>query len=149
MTGLLATRGIWSASPAMEWKVGATQQAVNGSSKRLEDESEKRWALMSSVVLSFIYIVDDSMMIRFPRKRYIFISTTHAIRMWNREAKKFGSLKYFEVCGVPKKEPRISGWYLLSRSRRSFTQSRKEKLRHCPIGLLKLASYRHQRSPDI
>jgi hypothetical protein len=40
-----AMRGFWSASPAMEWEVGAAQQAVNGSSKRLEDESEKMMGL--------------------------------------------------------------------------------------------------------
>jgi hypothetical protein len=38
----------------------------------------------------------DSMMIHFPSKRYLFVSTTRAIRSWDWEAKKVESLKYFE-----------------------------------------------------
>jgi hypothetical protein len=80
--------------------VGVTRQAVNGSSKRLEGESEKQRDLMCSAMLSFICIAGDSMTIRFPRKRCLSVSTTRAIRTWNREAKKFGSLKYFDVHSV-------------------------------------------------
>jgi hypothetical protein len=92
----------------MEWKMGATQQVVNGSSKRLEGESEKRWDLTCSVVLSFICAVGDNMIICFPRKRYLSVSTTHGIQMRNQEAKKFGSLKYFEVHSVQGKESKIN-----------------------------------------
>jgi hypothetical protein len=35
--------------------------------------------------------------------------TNHAIQTWNQEAKKFRSLKYFEVCNVQEKEPEING----------------------------------------
>jgi hypothetical protein len=109
----------------MECKVGAAQQAVNGSSKRLEGESEKRWDLMCSTALSFICIVGDSVMIHFPRKRCLFVSTTRAIRTWNQEAKKFKSLNYFDVHSIQEKEPEINGRDLLSRSGRSFTRSGK------------------------
>jgi hypothetical protein len=43
-------------------------------------------------------------MVHFPRKRCLFVSTAHAIRARHRGAKKFGSLKDFDVCGVHKKE---------------------------------------------
>jgi hypothetical protein len=56
-------------------------------------------------MLRVICIADDSMMIHFPRKRCISISITRAIRMRDREDEKFGSLKYFEVCNIHKKEP--------------------------------------------
>jgi hypothetical protein len=95
------------------------------SSKRLEGESEKRWDLMCSAVLGFICIVGDSMMIYFSRKRCLSVSTTHIIQMWNREAEKFESLKYFEVHNIQEKEPEINRRDLLSRSGRSFTRSRK------------------------
>jgi hypothetical protein len=75
----------------------------------LEDESEKRWDMTCSVALSFICAADDSMMIRFPRKIYLSVSTTHAIQTRIKEAKKFGSLKYFEVHNVQEKEPKING----------------------------------------
>jgi hypothetical protein len=58
-------------------------------------------------------------------------------------------LKYFEVRSVQEKEPGINGWDLLSRLGRSFTQSRKEKLRHRPIMLSELASNWRHRSPNI
>jgi hypothetical protein len=41
-------------------------------------------------------------------KRDLSVSTTRAIRTRDRGAKKFGSLKDFEVCGVLKKEPRFN-----------------------------------------
>jgi hypothetical protein len=50
------------------------------------------------------------MMIHFPRKRYLFVSTTRTIQMRNQETKKIGSLKYFEVCSVQEKVPKINGW---------------------------------------
>jgi hypothetical protein len=61
----------------MEWEVGVAQQAVNGSIKRLQGESEKQWDLMCLAVLSFICATDDSMMIRFPRKD-VFLFQPHA-----------------------------------------------------------------------
>jgi hypothetical protein len=56
---------------------------------------------------NFIW-VGDSVMIHFPRKRSLSVSTTCAIWPQNREAKKIGSLKYFEIYGVYEKEPPIS-----------------------------------------
>jgi hypothetical protein len=60
---------------------------------------------MHSAVLSFLYAACVIVMIHFLRKICISVSTTHAIRMWDRGAKKFRSLKDFEVCGIHKKEP--------------------------------------------
>jgi hypothetical protein len=60
---------------------------------------------MHSVMLSFICTTDDSVMIHFLRKRCLSISTTHASRTWDRGAKKFESLKDFEVYGLHKKDP--------------------------------------------
>jgi hypothetical protein len=57
------------------------------------------------VALSFICSAGDSATIHFLRKRCLFVSTTYAIQTWDRGAKKFGTLKYFEVYGVYKKEP--------------------------------------------
>jgi hypothetical protein len=44
-------------------------------------------------------------MIHFPRKRYLSVSTTLAIWTRDRGAKKLGNLKDFEVCVIHKKEP--------------------------------------------
>jgi hypothetical protein len=44
---------------------------------------------------------DDSL----TEKKCLSVSTTRVIRTWDRGAKKFGSLKDFEVCGIHKKEP--------------------------------------------
>jgi hypothetical protein len=85
----------------MECEVGMVQQAV--------EKDSKRWDWMHSVVPSFIYAVDHSMTIHFPRKRSISVSPTHAIRTWDRGAKKFGSLKDFEVHSILKKEPLSNG----------------------------------------
>jgi hypothetical protein len=60
---------------------------------------------MHSAMLSFIYVAGDSMTIHFLRKRCLSVSTIRAILTRDRGAKKFGSLKDFEVCGVRKKEP--------------------------------------------
>jgi hypothetical protein len=100
---------------------GVRSGSGTASSKRLEGESEKRWDLMCSTALNFICIVGDSVTIHFPRKRCLFVSTTRAIQTWNQEAKKFESLKYFEVHSIQEKEPEINGHDLLSRMRRSFT----------------------------
>jgi hypothetical protein len=59
--------------------------------------------------ISFICAVGDSVTIHFMRKICLSISTTYTIWMWDQEAKKFGHLKDFEICGVHKKEPRVSG----------------------------------------
>jgi hypothetical protein len=50
-------------------------------------------------------MVGDSVIIYFPRKRSLSVSTTRMIRPQDREAKKVRSLKYFEVYGVQEKEP--------------------------------------------
>jgi hypothetical protein len=55
------------------------------------------------MTLSFICAAGGSMMIHFPRKRCISISTTRAIRTWYQGAKKFESLKDFEVCNIQEK----------------------------------------------
>jgi hypothetical protein len=66
-------------------------------------ESSKCW-MIHSVMLSFVCVAGDSVMIHFPRKRWLSISTTHAIWAWDR-AEKFGSLKDFEVCSICMNEP--------------------------------------------
>jgi hypothetical protein len=60
---------------------------------------------MRSVMLNFICATDNSMTIHIPRKRCISVLTIHAIRMRDRGAEKFGSLKDFEVYDIHKKEP--------------------------------------------
>jgi hypothetical protein len=60
------------------------------------------------VTSNFICAVGDSVMIRFPRKRCLSISTTNVIRLQDREAKKVESLKYFKVSGIQEKEPEIN-----------------------------------------
>jgi hypothetical protein len=45
-----------------------------------------------------------SVTIRFARKRFISISTTHMIWPWDGGAKKAGSLKYFESHSVQENE---------------------------------------------
>jgi hypothetical protein len=67
------------------------------SNKRLEDERVEVMGLDVHSGTSFICLAGNSVMIHFPRKRYLSISTTCAIRTWDRGAKKFGSLKDFEV----------------------------------------------------
>jgi hypothetical protein len=63
---------------------------------------------MSTVAPSFIWATGDSVMICFPRKRCIYVSTTHTIRTWDRGAENFGSLKYFEVRDILDKETRFN-----------------------------------------
>jgi hypothetical protein len=77
--------------------------------QRLEGEGEKGWDLACTAALSFICMVNDNVMIRFPRKRCLSISTTHAIRPPDREDKKIKNLKYFEVHDFQEKEPWING----------------------------------------
>jgi hypothetical protein len=84
----------------MEWEVGAAQQVVNGSSKRLEGESEKRWNLMWSAVLSFICAASDSMMIRFPREKIHFCFNHLRNPDVESRSQRVGDLKYFEVHSV-------------------------------------------------
>jgi hypothetical protein len=61
---------------------------------------------MSTVAPSFIWAAGDSVTIYFSRKRCLSVSTTHTIQTRDRGAKKFGSLKDFEVRDVLEKEPR-------------------------------------------
>jgi hypothetical protein len=104
-------------------------------SKKLEDKSEKLWDLMRSTALNFICTAGDSVMIHFPTKRYLSVSTTCAIQLQDRGAEKFGSLKYFDVYGIHEKEPRINGWDLSSRSAWLSARNRKEKLKLYPVGV--------------
>jgi hypothetical protein len=55
-------------------------------------------------MLSFICTSGDSVTIHFPRKRCLSVLTTCAIWRWDQGAKKFGSLKDFDVRGFDKKE---------------------------------------------
>jgi hypothetical protein len=41
-------------------------------------------------------------------KECLSVSTIYAIQPRDQEAKKIGSLKYFEVCGIQEKEPRVN-----------------------------------------
>jgi hypothetical protein len=104
----------------MEWEVTTAQQAVNGSSKRLEGESKKQWDLTCLATLSFICTADDCMMIHFPRKDFFLFQSPAYLDVESR-SQKVGDLKYFKVCNVQEKEPEINGWDLLSRSGQSFT----------------------------
>jgi hypothetical protein len=53
---------------------------------------------------SFICATGDNMMILFLRKGCISVSTTRAIRMRRRGAKKFGNLNDFKVRDIHKKK---------------------------------------------
>jgi hypothetical protein len=57
------------------------------------------------VTLSFICAAGDSVTVHFLRKRCLSVSTTFVIQTRDQEAKKFESLKDFEVRIVHKKEP--------------------------------------------
>jgi hypothetical protein len=61
------------------------------------------------VMLSFICAGGDSVMIHFPRKKCLSVSTSRAIRTQDRGAKKIRSLKDFEVRDIHKKEPWDNG----------------------------------------
>jgi hypothetical protein len=63
---------------------------------------------MHASTLSFICTIGGSVTINFSRKRYLSVSTTSAIRTQDREAKKFRSLKDFEVRDVLEKELRVN-----------------------------------------
>jgi hypothetical protein len=56
---------------------------------------------------SFIGTVGNNVMIRFPRKKVYFCFNHPRDPDTSSRSQKVGSLKHFEVCGVPKKEP----WY--------------------------------------
>jgi hypothetical protein len=60
---------------------------------------------MHLAMLSFICAADDSVMIHFLRKRCLSVSTTRTIWTRDQGAKKFGSLKDFDICGIHRKEP--------------------------------------------
>jgi hypothetical protein len=60
---------------------------------------------MRRTVPSLIGAAKDSVAIRFPRKKYLSVSTARGIQKQDRGAEKFGSLKYFEVRNVRGKEP--------------------------------------------
>jgi hypothetical protein len=76
---------------------GVAPIARNG----VEKVGEQKWELMGLGVHGSVqlcmYSRCHSVTIHFPRKRFIFVSTTHMIRPWDWEAKKAGSLKYFET----------------------------------------------------
>jgi hypothetical protein len=61
------------------------------------------------MTLSFIGAVGSRVMIHFPKKRCLSVSTTRLIQMRDRGSEKFGSLKDFEVCGILEKELLCNG----------------------------------------
>jgi hypothetical protein len=111
--GLSAMGRSWTVFSTIEHRVGAGQEvlleAVKESSKRLEGERAEVMGLGVHSGINFICALGHSVMICFPRKRCLSISTTRTIRMRDRGAKKLGGLKFFEVRGVLKKEPRFDG----------------------------------------
>jgi hypothetical protein len=58
---------------------------------------------------SFIGVVGDNAMIRFLRKKVSFYFNHPRDPDASSRRQKVGSLKYFEVCGIPEKEPRHNG----------------------------------------
>jgi hypothetical protein len=58
---------------------------------------------------SALYAAGDSVVIDFLRKKCLSVSTTRAIRTWDRGAERFRSLKDFEVHDVLEKELRVNG----------------------------------------
>jgi hypothetical protein len=88
--------------------VGAVPQAVNGSRKRLEGESVKRWDLTHSEALSFICATCDSVMIHFLRKKMPLCFNHPRNPNVKLRSQKVGDLKYFEVRNVQAKEPGIN-----------------------------------------
>jgi hypothetical protein len=63
------------------------------------------------------------MMIHFSRKRCLSVLTTRAIRMWDRGAKKFISLKDFKSVTSRGRNLGLNGEDLSIQSARSFAQS--------------------------
>jgi hypothetical protein len=84
----------------MKQIVGVVQRAVKENIKRLEGKRAEVMEVGVHSATSFICVAGDSVMIHFPRKRYLFVSTTRAIRTRDRGAEKFGGLKDFEVRGI-------------------------------------------------
>jgi hypothetical protein len=91
--GGLAMMGSWECPSAMERRMGSViasswkKLKVAGKMRRQEREA-MGWDVLSGT--DFIGITSNSMMIRFPRKRCLSISTTYAIRMRSRAAKRWG-----------------------------------------------------------
>jgi hypothetical protein len=85
-----------------------------------------------------------------PRKRCLSISTTSAIRTWDREVEKLEvSHDGTRASNVGEAHGKVLLSSQIARSTQLLDRSRKEKLRHRPIGLSVLAFDRRQRSPDI
>jgi hypothetical protein len=57
-------------------------------SKRLEGKREKQWDLVCTMASIFICVICNSVMIRFPRKRCLSVSTTRAVWSRNHGRKK-------------------------------------------------------------
>jgi hypothetical protein len=66
-------------------------QGENDAAKKQEMMGRQEWEMMGRDVLSsinFIGVANDRVMIRFPRKRCLSVSTTRVIRTRNRGAKR-------------------------------------------------------------
>jgi hypothetical protein len=85
----------------------ALLEAVRKNRKRLEGERAEVMGLGMHIGIIFICATGNSVMIHFPRKRCLYVSTTRAIQTQDQGAKKLGGLKKFVVHSVLKKEPRF------------------------------------------
>jgi hypothetical protein len=89
-----AASKVWEDSSAIEqedWM--RCSKEVNGKVRDLKAKSEKQWDMACTVEFNFICVAGDMVMVHFPRKRCLSVSTI--------------SSKYFEVCGIQEKEPGI------------------------------------------
>jgi hypothetical protein len=124
LSGSIGGRGCWS-SIALRTRdcLGIRGSSIAGGEKSLDSftnhyaravevvrraMNRKGWDLACIVAFYFICATDDSVTIHFHRKRCLSVSTAHATRSRNREAKKVASLKYFEVRNIQEKEPEIN-----------------------------------------
>jgi hypothetical protein len=82
---------------------GVQSESGATSNERLEGERAEVMGLGVHSGTNFICV-----MIHFPRKRYLSVSTTRAIWTWDRGAKRFGSLKDFEVHNILEKKLRFN-----------------------------------------
>jgi hypothetical protein len=76
----------------------------------------------------FIGIAGDNMMIRFPRKKCLSISTTRAIWMRSQGAKRWGVEKILKFAASPRRNYRTPDKKLSTHSARSFARSKNDVL---------------------
>jgi hypothetical protein len=90
---------------------------------------------MCSAMLSFICTVGDNVMIRFPRKRCLFVSTTHAIRPRNRGMKSLEVQNILKSAASSKRNLGSTDEIYQADRHGYLLNVKKEILIHCPISV--------------